>query len=223
MQDKLKVLNLYAGIGGNRKLWDNVDVTAVEINEEIAAIYKDFFPNDTVIIADAHEYLLNHFKEFDFIWSSPPCPTHSRIRKCDVIKGQNEAVYPDMRLYQEIILLQHFAPINTKYVIENVMPYYKPLIDGQIIKRHIFWTNFIIKSREFPTNFKKLNRMEWNSSHYGFNISNYYFQDKILQRQILRNLVNPEIGLMILDSARNIIRKRNTEQNELFSLEKELL
>lgn len=35
----MKVLNLYAGIGGNRKLWDevtDVDVTAVEIggNEE---------------------------------------------------------------------------------------------------------------------------------------------------------------------------------------------
>ena len=29
---KLKVLNLYAGIGGNRKLWTNVDVTAVEYN-----------------------------------------------------------------------------------------------------------------------------------------------------------------------------------------------
>jgi hypothetical protein len=36
----LKVLNLYCGIGGNRKLWQNVDVTAVEYNEEIASIYK---------------------------------------------------------------------------------------------------------------------------------------------------------------------------------------
>jgi site-specific DNA-cytosine methylase len=74
----MKILNLYAGIGGNRKLWgDEHEVTAVENNEKIAKIYKDLFPKDQVIIADAHEYLLEHHKEFDFIWSSPPCPTHS--------------------------------------------------------------------------------------------------------------------------------------------------
>ena len=75
-----RILNLYAGIGGNRKLWTDCDVTAVEINPEIANIYQDLFPNDKVIIGDAHEYLINHFKEFDFIWASPPCPTHSRAR-----------------------------------------------------------------------------------------------------------------------------------------------
>ena len=51
-----KVLNLYAGIGGNRKLWENVDVTAVEINPNIANIYNDFFPNDKIIVDDAHQY-----------------------------------------------------------------------------------------------------------------------------------------------------------------------
>ena len=63
----MEVLNLYAGIGGNRKLWEDVEVTAVEINEQIAQIYQDNFPNDRVIIGDAHQYLLDHFKEFDFI------------------------------------------------------------------------------------------------------------------------------------------------------------
>ena len=46
----MKVLNLYAGIGGNRKLWENVDVTAIEINPKIGNIYRDFFPNDKYII-----------------------------------------------------------------------------------------------------------------------------------------------------------------------------
>ena len=40
MNKMIKVLNLYAGIGGNRKLWKDVEVTAVEINEEIAGVYK---------------------------------------------------------------------------------------------------------------------------------------------------------------------------------------
>ncbi|HEC40865.1 MAG TPA: DNA cytosine methyltransferase, partial [bacterium] len=75
----MKILNLYAGIGGNRKLWgDKHEIIAIEIDPKIAAIYQDLFPNDKVIIADAHQYLLEHFKEFDFIWSSPPCPSHSR-------------------------------------------------------------------------------------------------------------------------------------------------
>lgn len=57
MNRKLKILNLYAGIGGNRKLWGRVhNITAVELNPKIAEVYKDFFPEDNVIVADAHEY-----------------------------------------------------------------------------------------------------------------------------------------------------------------------
>ncbi len=49
----LRVLNLYAGIGGNRRLWKNVDVVAIEYDKEIARAYSNFFPNDKVIITDA--------------------------------------------------------------------------------------------------------------------------------------------------------------------------
>ena len=77
----MKILNLYACLGGNRYNWNEVkndiEVTSVELDAELARLYQDRFPNDTVIIADAHEYLLKHFKEYDFIWSSPPCPTRS--------------------------------------------------------------------------------------------------------------------------------------------------
>ncbi len=108
----MKILNAYCGIGGNRKLWEDVEVTAIELNPQIAAIYQDFFPNDKVIVADAHQYLLEHFKEFEFIWSSPPCPSHSRVRKSFVGKnldGQNKPIYPDMKLYEEILLLQGYG------------------------------------------------------------------------------------------------------------------
>ena len=139
----MKILNLYAGIGGNRKLWgDKHEIVAVEKNKDIAAVYKHFFPKDKVIVADAHQYLLDHYKEFDFIWSSPPCPTHSAIRRCGVHKGQYVAVYPDMVLYAEIIFLKHFAKCS--WIVENVKSYYNHLIKPFEVERHYFWSSFII-------------------------------------------------------------------------------
>jgi len=193
----IKVLNLYAGIGGNRKLWKDVEVTAIENNKEIAKIYQDFFPKDKVIIADAHEYLLKHFKEFDFIWSSPPCPSHSDIRRCGVHRGQNDAIYPDMKLYQEIILLKHFAPKNCRWVVENVVGYYKPLIKPFEAHRHFFWSNFIIS--DFKTsNKRRHNDIIGSKEVYGFNISKESVENK---RKILRNMVDPEIGLHVFNCA----------------------
>ena len=104
----IRVLNLYAGIGGNRKYWEGCDVTAVEYDREIAKTYKRFCPKDHVAVCDAHEFLLRHYSEFDFIWSSPPCQSHSSFRQniCVRYRG-TEAVYPDMKLYQEILFLRY--------------------------------------------------------------------------------------------------------------------
>ena len=196
--NKLKILNLYSGIGGNRKLWgDEHEITAVENNPEIAKIYQDFFPNDKVVIGDAHQYLLDHFKEFDFIWSSPPCPSHSHIRKELAVeaRGQNEPIYPDMKLYEEILLLQGF--FKGKYVVENVVSWYDPLIIPQVIAKHYFWANFFINPTEIKTrghhegieNIEKIK---------GFDLSKYSSIDK---RKILRNCVEPETGLHIFQEA----------------------
>lgn len=137
----IKILNLYAGIGGNRKLWSgDIMVTAVEINPEIAKIYQDFFPNDKVIVTDAHQYLLEHYKEFDFIWSSPPCITHTRINK-----NFGRVRFVDLKLYEEIIFLQSW--FKGKFCVENVIPYYKPLIPYQQIDRHYYWCNFRIDEK----------------------------------------------------------------------------
>ncbi|MHA1840461.1 MAG: DNA cytosine methyltransferase [Candidatus Heimdallarchaeota archaeon] len=186
---KLKVLNLYAGIGGNRKLWpdDEIEVTAIDNNPEIAKIYQDFFPNDKIIVADAHQYLLEHFKEFDFIWSSPPCPSHSVIRRMNVDIGGTKPIYPDMQLYEEIIFLIHFC--KCKWVVENVISYYEPLIKPQVINRHYFWSNFFIGKIILPSANIEYQRTQ---PKYGFNLTNYKIKEKT---KILRNLVNPQLGL----------------------------
>ena len=107
----MKILNLYACLGGNRYKWDEVadiEVTAVELDEEAAKLYQERFPNDKVIVADAHQYLLDHYTEFDFIWSSPPCPSHSRVKFSQKNRKNTKPYYSDMKLYEEILFLDNF-------------------------------------------------------------------------------------------------------------------
>lgn len=211
---KLKVLNLYAGIGGNRKLWTNVDVTAIEINPEIAKIYQDFFPNDKVVVVDAHQYLLDYYKQFDFIWSSPPCPSHSQLRfnlgfKANRRYAKVKALYPDMALYQEIILLKHWY--DGKFVVENTIPYYEMLIKGQLVGRHIFWSNFIITPFDIGNRNHRGGTVQSLQQRKQLNIDDYNINEK---RKILRNCVEPELGLHILNCVNyNIQIKLDTIQN----------
>jgi DNA (cytosine-5)-methyltransferase 1 len=215
---KMKILNLYAGLGGNRKLWgDEHQITAVELDPEVARIYQRYFPNDTVIVGDAHEYLVNNFEEFDFIWASPPCPSHSKMNT--LMYGFKDSKrkkfeYPDMKLYQEIILLDKW--FDGKYVIENVIPYYTPLIPAQEIDRHLFWANFKLGrfEPETKTTIKGSDAKEV-SSFYGFDISDY--KGKQRKDRIARNCVHPETGKYILDRAMNVIVKKNVKQIDLFS------
>lgn len=193
----MKILNLYSGIGGNRKLWgEDHEITAIEYYPKIAEIYQDFFTYDKVIVGDAHKYLLNHYMNYDFIWSSPPCSNHSDIRRCGVQKGQYEAKYPDMQLYQEIILLKNFS--KGFWVVENVIPYYQPLIEPTAkIQRHLFWSNFLID--DFTKYDQRIHSEIIGSSRvYGFSLDKYTGIDKI---KCLRNCVFPELGLHIFDCA----------------------
>jgi len=204
----MKILNLYAGIGGNRKLWsDEHEVTAVENNKAIAKIYQDHFPNDKVVIADAHRYLLEHYKEYDFIWSSPPCPTHSTGRYAiavgtdhDKYPDKQRPKYPDMVLYEEIIFLKHYY--KGLWCVENVISYYNPLVPPQEIGGHYYWTNFLIPrrwaaSREHDGGINRLQERK------GFNLSKYTGIDK---RKALRNCVEPEVAEHILNFAINPIQ-----------------
>jgi DNA (cytosine-5)-methyltransferase 1 len=204
----MKILNLYAGIGGNRKLWKDVNVTAVEMNPDIAKIYQDFFPNDKVIVGDAHEYLLKHFEKFDFIWASPPCQTHSRLNLINVSKGVHKPRYADMSLYQKIILLKQF--FKGKYCVENVVTYYKPLIRPQYCGNHYLWANFFIKSkkqlRAKIVNFKKKNITGKNiSKGHGLIVKNWHgFKGN--KDQVINNCIEPELGLHILNESKRDIQ-----------------
>lgn len=192
----MKILNLYAGIGGNRQLWgDKHEITAVEKVPEIAKIYQDFFPNDTVIVGDAREYLVKHYMDFDFIWSSPPCPSHSRIRWMGAKAGDYDAIVPDLSLYEEIIFLKHF--FKGKWVVENVVSYYEPLLKPYKYKEHYYWANFPIVGEERAVR-KHRSTVGVLAKLKGFNLDKYNGIDKT---KILRNCVEPEAGLFVFQSA----------------------
>jgi len=213
----MKILNLYACLGGNRYKWnevkEDIEVTAVEWDEELAKLYQERFPNDKVIVADAHQYLLDHYQDFDFIWSSPPCPTHSRLVQTN--KNKIKMKYPDMRLYEEILFLKHLY--NGKFVVENVIPYYEPLIPAQKRHRHLYWTNFnlpnILTKREvrISRGTKEVKRLcEFHD--YDF----YKYKGKQPTNKIARNLVDYEAGKTIFETALGIVNKQNVKQTELF-------
>ena len=195
----MKILNLYAGIGGNRTLWgDEHDVTAIEWDRDIAHVYKERFPNDIVVVRDAHEYLLAALNQYDLIWSSPPCPTHGQYRYNVGVRAKGYApLYPDMTLYQEIILLKHHH--NALWVVENVVPYYEPLIAPTTrLQRHMIWSNFDIPERFFePKGLRTKNKIS-DYDHLGIDLSQSRIPNK---RQVLRNAVDPDLGRHILDAA----------------------
>jgi len=201
----MKILNLYAGIGGNRKNWSSQhEVTAVEINQDVAEVYRDFFPKDKVVVDDAHEYLRENFEEFDFIWASPPCPTHSKMRKhLSVTVNDSDPVYPDMKLWQEILFLRGY--FEGDWVVENVKSWYDPLIRPQESGRHYFWSNFNIPKLENVNSGKDVqirnpNVVEEQEKEYGFDLSGFGLSEK-QKKKMLNNVVHPRIGQVILDNA----------------------
>lgn len=216
----MKILNLYACLGGNRYKWNEVkndiEVTAVELDPEAARLYQERFPNDTVIVADAHQYLLDHYKEFDFIWSSPPCPSHSRINISQHTRECWTPKYPEMSLYEEIIFLDNY--FEGKYVVENVIPFYEPLIPAQKRGRHLYWCNFILpkflNERETIGIGNAKDEVNKLCKFHDYNFYNYKGEQPV--KKMARNLVDYEAGKTIFQTALGILENKNINQTQLF-------
>jgi len=219
----MKILNLYACVGGNRYKWDevekNLEVTAVELDPELARLYQERFPNDTVIIADAHQYLLDHYQEFDFIWSSPPCPSHSKARfwQSNSDRENYKAVFPDMKLYEEILLLQNY--FKGSYVVENVVPFYTPLIHAKKRGRHLYWTNFNLPNdlggrTTISGIIGGKDELAKLSEFHDYDFKKY--KGKQRKDKIARNLVDYEAGKTILETICGIVKQNADNQIDLF-------
>lgn len=216
---KFRVLNLYACLGGNRYKWDEVaeeagidlEVTAIELDPELAKLYQERFPNDTVVVSDAHEYLLNHFDDFDFVWSSPPCPSHSRMNAM-IFKDTGKPRYPEMSLYQEIIILKQW--FKGLFCVENVVPYYVPLIPASKRGRHLYWSNFSLPTILSERSWKSKDDLSELCNFHDYDFRKYKGEQRVLK--IARNLVDYEAGRTIFQTALGIVRKKDVTQTELF-------
>lgn len=197
----MKILIGCAGIGGESEKWDDVnnDITHVELDSKIAKVISDRKPNRTVVVGDAYDYLLSNYQGYDFIWFSPSCQANTRM----IRSGKNRKPrFPDLRLYELKIFFDY--NYKGKYCIENVAPYYKPVIEPTTkLGRHLFWANFEISDFVIkqPKNFIMLGTVEgsrqlkkWIGINYEGNI---YYNGNHDPCQVLRNCVHPDLGLHI--------------------------
>lgn len=184
----MKILNLYAGIGGNRMFWPaDAKVHAVETDPEAVKIYAELYPKDTIDTRPALDVLLSDYGEFDFVWASPPCTSHSRFR----LAKSPELV--DMTVYQLIIFLQTW--FRKPWCVENVRPYYPLLIPAIQRGRHLLWTNFYVPEFNVP---------EYEIDQAGveqLRIFHEFPPGLPYDRKMLRNACHPIIGEEVLNAA----------------------
>jgi len=207
------LLNAYAGIGGNTWNLDRnkYNITHVEWNEEIAQANRELNPLDKVIQADAKDFLQLNYQDYDYIWASPPCPSHSSIAKAGAKNGQYNAKMPDMDLYSIIIFLDEY--FEGQWTVENVQPFYERLDKQEREKarrrqtvippaskssRHLFWSSHEIPETSVKrSGFNKKNNkeiLEW----LGIEVDQKF--DSVEKRKVLRNCVHPKIGEAIIQS-----------------------
>ena len=86
---------------------------------------------------------------------------------------------------------------NGKWVVENVISYYEPLIKPQELASHYFWSNFNLGNKRIETRGHNAT-MEIRQEIKGFDLSSYKDIDK---QKILRNCVEPQTGLHIFNMA----------------------
>ena len=198
----MRVLDLYAGLGGSDKGIRSVlekkgidyEYVAIEIDPKVAEAHRKNNPGSRVIVADALSWL-PEVKNFDFVWASPPCKTHSKWNMVWASRREKHPK-PDPTLW---FLIREFRSLGINFVVENVDPYYKDPCKPTIkIGRHQFWTSFPIKkfdfiSREKP--FPEMTIRDWLQYHQLETVEGKA-QDK---RQALRNCTHYSIAAGIFE------------------------
>jgi DNA (cytosine-5)-methyltransferase 1 len=110
-----------------------------------------------------------------------------------------------MALYEEIIFLRQF--FDGPWIVENVVPFYDPLIPATKVGRHLFWTNFAFYAEDVPSPPGFINPavgtvealQDWLGIHYNERPT---YDGNHDAGQVLRNAVHPDLGLQVFAAAR---------------------
>lgn len=184
-------------------------ITAVESDEDIAAIYQAQFPGDEMVVGDALEFVEKHLTEFDFIWASPPCQTHSVLNIPTHAQTNRLPHIPDDKsLYGLIRWLKKWIDPNQLFIVENVKDYLGYLIQpNSMLARHPVWSNFPIPKKHF-NRLKDMDHKSWKQLCEWHKIDQKLIPKTLSweknhdkRRTILRNCVDYKIGKYILDCA----------------------
>lgn len=236
-----KFLNAFAGgIGGNRKLLDEIipdlEVTAIENDPDYAKQYSIFYPDDIVHQEDAYDYVIQNYDEFDFIWASPPCKTHS-ITNYFLNKQKKARRMPDLDLFSLIFYLRMYSK-TIPWIVENVKPieldyppYNEPVIPPTfILGRHYYWSNrYIPFNNYYSTKINLLNSKKETRvtdveneklllKHFEIDNSKFFLKSDP-KKFALRNAVNPkearDVISRILKTKKKAPKQIKAKQNSL--------
>ena len=121
-----------------------------------------------------------------------------------------------MKLYQEIIFLDKIYV--GKYVVENVIPYYQPLIPAQKRHRHLYWANFnlpkVLTTRKSISWQQATNELSMWCDFHEYDFKKY--EGKQRRNKIARNLVDYEAGKTIFQTVVDILQNKPAHQIGLF-------
>ena len=121
-----------------------------------------------------------------------------------------------MNLYQEIIFLENY--FSGKWCVENVIPYYTPLIPAQKRGRHLYWTNFILpqtlsnRTIQISAGDDEVSRL---CEFHEYNFRQYNGEQRI--DKVARNLVDFEAGLTVFQCAVGAFKSNSIHQTDLWN------
>lgn len=124
-----------------------------------------------------------------------------------------------MKLYEEILFLDNF--FDGKYCVENVIPYYEPLIAAKKRGRHLYWTNFnlptVLSERDKISGLITKDDYEAIKKLCEFHDYDFFkYKGEQRRAKMARNLVDYEAGKTIFATAMGVILKSKSIQNSLF-------
>lgn len=139
---KPKCLDLFCCAGGASKGYSDAgfEVTGVDV------VYHPNYPF-RFILANALEYLQNHWREYDFIALSPPCQFGTGIQHLGKARNGSYPVHLNLIPQSQELVLQTGKP----YVIENVQGARKYLINPVMLCGTYFGLK-VYRHRYFESN-----------------------------------------------------------------------